>query len=918
MNNRLKYNKKTYTSKLNDEIINISELFTGHSYWQNKKHEGVLVAYDFIPQNDNLKILELNTHIGIYKEYIPYFNFDTLVDFFVQNKYNKVIALVSKMYDIPVKDKENPSTDFMSILEDKLKTFNIGLEVTQDNSTINFDNDTFLLRFSFDPESKIDGFAANKKSFLTFLKENELSRLTIDNTVFLNDIFPNYVIKNSTIDRTMGLEFTDTYKSELNKNQYLENFIVSDQFDEFENYNIELRGLSLITPTTAIPLNTEPFVSAKFYEKISETEYQQYDTYGNSFLKDTDILLSDGSTKKIQNILPGDKLLSYDIKSLQKNKVWKKWVSDQINLSTVKQLESTARGVVGKMTYGYVVINGNRFTKSANLCVLHKNSWKFKPASEIEVGDVILKNNYEIEEIRDVEVVNEAAKTYGIDVNNYDNYFGNNYFVHNVSLGAWCFIAGTKVTMHDGEEKNIEDVVVGDVVKSWNEKTEKIEESTVKSLIQPLHDDIVRISFSDNTSVTNTFDHPHYVKNVGWCSFKPHLTLSRYDMPVDKLKIGDTIFKLNGDDLVEETITEINVISPKVEKSINEKTGELEVKKEEFQTYIFSLDKNFTFFANGVLTHNKSGGAYIWAMGGRSSAQSNGSRTNTIQYFDGDNGATNATDASDLAQSIAFTTGVCGASYKFTLGGYNGGNTNAIQYSTATTVSGNASDGGDLTVSRRASMSGQGATYGFCFCGSPPTNVIDYINMGSTTGNASDAGDYPWALRDPAGMGNSRDSGYSFGAGGRASSGHEVNYITHCNVSSAGSAAASDRGDLTTGRYANGDGGGGGTTYIFHAGGFKASASETQNVTDYISDSTSTANASDKGDLTVGRYYLSGGSGDNGYTHFMGGYNNNTVSNYNIIEYTNNTTTSGNGSDKGDLIGNRSGHGVSESETGYN
>jgi hypothetical protein len=215
-------------------------------------------------------------------------------------------------------------------------------------------------------------------------------------------------------------------------------------------------------------------------------------------------------------------------------------------------------------------------------------------------------------------------------------------------------------------------------------------------------------------------------------------------------------------------------------------------------------------------------------------------------------------------------------------------------------------------------MSGQGATYGFCFVGSPPTNVIDYINMGSATGNASDAGDYPWSLRDPAGMGNSRDSGYSFGCGGRGSSGNEVNYITHCNVSSTGSPAASDRGDLTTGRYANGDGHGGGTSYIFGAGGYKSSAGATQNVTDYISDSTSTANASDKGDLTVGRYYLSGGSGDNGYTHFMGGYNNNTGSNYNIIEYTNNTTTSGNGSDKGDLIGNRSGHGVAESETGYN
>lgn len=917
MIDRLKYNKNIYSQKLNDEIVNISNLFTDKSYWEDKVNEGVLVAYDFIPQNNNLKILELNTHVGIYKEYIPYFNFDELVNFFVQNKYNKVIALVSKLYDVAIDDKKNPSVDFMSILKDKLHSVNIELEITQHRPNIDSNSDTFLLRFSFDSNSKIDNFAANKKSFLTFLSKNSLNRLLIDTGISQNTEFPDYVIKNSVIDRKVGLKFTDVYTHELESNYYLENFVISDQLEEFDSYNIELRGLSLITFNNTIPLNTEPFVSAKFYEKISDTEYQQYDTIGNSFLKDTDILLSDGSTKKIQNILPGDKLTSYDIKSLQKNKVWKNWISEEVDKSTIRELESTAKGIVGKSTYGYVSINGNKLTKSANLCVLDNDAWKFKPASKIKVGDVILKNNYEVEEVIDVEVVNEVTKSYGVDVNNYDNYFGNNYFVHNVSMGAWCFVAGTKITMSDGTEKNIEDIVVGDTVKSWNRVTTEIEESTVESLTQPLHDDIVKITLADGTELINTFDHPHYIKNKGWCSFKPHLTLSRYGMEVDRFNIGDVVFKLSNDVLVEETIETIEVVSLKVEKKINDETGELEVTKEKLQTYIFGLDKNFTFFANGILTHNKGGGAYVWLQGGRSSAQSNGSRTNTIQYFDGDNGSVNATDASDLAYSMTFMSGVCGASYKFTLGGYAGSNSNIIQYSTATTTTGNAANGGDLTVSRRGTGAGQGGTYGFCLLGSPPTNVVDYINMGSTTGNASDAGDYTYTLRDPAGFAMSRDSNYVFGGGGRPSSGNEVNYIVYVSVNST-SISKSDRGDLTTGRYANGDGGGGGTTYIFHAGGYKSSQGATQNVIDYISDTTSSGNASDKGDMTVGRYYCSGGSGDNGYTHFMGGYNNNTSSNYNIIEYINNTTTSGNGADKGDLVGSRSGGATSESETGYN
>ena len=45
--------------------------------------------------------------------------------------------------------------------------------------------------------------------------------------------------------------------------------------------------------------------------------------------------------------------------------------------------------------------------------------------------------------------------------------------------GGWwpfCFVAGTKVTMGDGTEKNIEDIGIGDEVKSWNEETKSWDE----------------------------------------------------------------------------------------------------------------------------------------------------------------------------------------------------------------------------------------------------------------------------------------------------------------------------------------------------------------------------------------------------------------------------------------------------------
>ena len=51
--------------------------------------------------------------------------------------------------------------------------------------------------------------------------------------------------------------------------------------------------------------------------------------------------------------------------------------------------------------------------------------------------------------------------------------------------------------MSDGSIKNIEDVKVGDSVKSWDEKTNQILKANVIELIQPIKDDIIIIEWSN-------------------------------------------------------------------------------------------------------------------------------------------------------------------------------------------------------------------------------------------------------------------------------------------------------------------------------------------------------------------------------------------------------------------------------------
>jgi len=151
-----------------------------------------------------------------------------------------------------------------------------------------------------------------------------------------------------------------------------------------------------------------------------------------------------------------------------------------------------------------------------------------------------------------------------------------------------CFVAGTKILIADGSTKNIEDIEVGDIVLSWNEDTNQLQSSKVVKLIQPVHDDMLVIRFSNDVVNENTFDHPYYVKDKGWCSHSPELTKERYDIDTELLEVGDVCYYNDGVKLEEVEVS-----------FIREHWGEV-------QTYtIDGLESGNTFFANGIVVHNE-------------------------------------------------------------------------------------------------------------------------------------------------------------------------------------------------------------------------------------------------------------------------------------------------------------------------
>ena len=159
---------------------------------------------------------------------------------------------------------------------------------------------------------------------------------------------------------------------------------------------------------------------------------------------------------------------------------------------------------------------------------------------------------------------------------------------NNACMILFCFAKGTKIIQRNNFAKSIEHIKPGDRILSLNQNTMKIEEDIVKQIDSVKHSDIVHISFNDLAANDNTYDHPYYVKNKGWCSYKPSLTLQKYNLQTKQLLIGDTCFKYQDNHLIKVQI-----------KNMTENSGEV-------MTYNISrLERNKTYFANGILVSNE-------------------------------------------------------------------------------------------------------------------------------------------------------------------------------------------------------------------------------------------------------------------------------------------------------------------------
>lgn len=153
-------------------------------------------------------------------------------------------------------------------------------------------------------------------------------------------------------------------------------------------------------------------------------------------------------------------------------------------------------------------------------------------------------------------------------------------------VGDWgisCFVKGTMVTMADGSKKKIEDVEIGEKLLGQDGSI-----NTVLEFDHPQLGGRDLIGINGNGKFM-TPEHPVYTRD-GWKAVSVEATLEEQPHLAD-IMIGDLQV---GDEILTETSEYIKI------ESIEVYSGEPDQK-----VYNFKLDGNHTYYADGLLVHNK-------------------------------------------------------------------------------------------------------------------------------------------------------------------------------------------------------------------------------------------------------------------------------------------------------------------------
>ena len=157
------------------------------------------------------------------------------------------------------------------------------------------------------------------------------------------------------------------------------------------------------------------------------------------FVTGTDILMSDGSTKKIEDVVVGDSLKTFDIPTLDDD-----YDPDLMNTENAWTIDSTNNFTYTTTTVTHVgrrpvlktikFNNLHRCTINHAILVKRNNVYEWLTAKDIQVGDFFIKFDKTEEEVLTKETIEELVEVVAIDCEIKDFYFANSILVHNITV----------------------------------------------------------------------------------------------------------------------------------------------------------------------------------------------------------------------------------------------------------------------------------------------------------------------------------------------------------------------------------------------------------------------------------------------------------------------------------------------------
>jgi hypothetical protein len=323
--------------------------------------KGTIIGTDFLEKNDSVKILEINTNTTIDNEGANLLDYEPLFTLLVENN----ITELHFIYTIGSSFMPT-NTDvfrFEEILKEKCLLNNIQYfqyTVPEHSVTVPFIEDSpnkFILRQSFDTTALVDEvYCANKFGFIDLMKETDLipNSYFIDNGEVLDmltslplngDNIPNLIIKDKAPGYDLNV-YPEIYKldNQSDLNDLKTNLLAGKLIQEFvyDEANILgnrwsiIRGIDILFGPNLDVINLGGYyqttmIDVDYYPNEFETGTNKYDQktrykYINKLANfydvtyhvdaDSDIIMFDGSIKRIDQLVLADQVKSLDFTDL--------------------------------------------------------------------------------------------------------------------------------------------------------------------------------------------------------------------------------------------------------------------------------------------------------------------------------------------------------------------------------------------------------------------------------------------------------------------------------------------------------------------------------------------------------------------------------------------------------------------------